>query len=103
MAPNWTNSTNWLSDRPLAEWYGVYTTAEGRVDSLKLRTNALSGSIPPELGRLNTMTWLDLGENRLTGNIPAELGDLTNLRTLDLGYGDNALSGNIPPETGQPE
>ena len=28
---NWTNKTNWLSDRPLSEWFGVRTDANGRV------------------------------------------------------------------------
>ena len=32
--PNWTNDTNWLSDRPIGEWYGVTTDASGRVTEL---------------------------------------------------------------------
>ena len=27
---NWRNNTNWLSDRPLSEWYGVATNATAR-------------------------------------------------------------------------
>ena len=33
---NWTYNTNWKTDRPLGEWYGVGTDADGRVDSLGL-------------------------------------------------------------------
>ena len=41
---SWTrNSTNWLSDRPLGEWYGVTTDANGRVTELDLTQNRLSG------------------------------------------------------------
>ena len=29
--PNWRDNRNWLSDRPLSEWYGV-TVSNGRVD-----------------------------------------------------------------------
>ena len=31
--PNWTNSANWLSDRPLGEWHDVTTDGE-RVTTL---------------------------------------------------------------------
>ena len=29
---NWWDKINWLSDKPLGEWYGVITNAQGRVD-----------------------------------------------------------------------
>ena len=34
--PNWGVNTNWLSDKPLGEWYGVETDADGRVTELRL-------------------------------------------------------------------
>ena len=49
---NWVNNTNWLSDRPLEEWHGITTDADGRVTELNLPDNQLSGSIPPHLGGL---------------------------------------------------
>ena len=93
--PNWTNSTNWLSDKPLGDWHGV-TTSKGGVTELDLRKNQLSGPIPPELANLANLTWLDLGVNELTGPIPAELADLAKLTRLDLGW--NQLTGPIPAE-----
>ena len=42
----WEDNTNWLSDQPLDQWYGVTTDADGRVSSLNLGWNDLSGSIP---------------------------------------------------------
>ena len=30
---NWTNNTNWLSDEPLGDWFGVTTDADGRGSS----------------------------------------------------------------------
>ncbi len=95
---NWDTNTNWNSSAPLREWHGVFTDAAGRVDSLELRTNSLTGSIPAELGDLDSLKHLDLNTNSLTGSIPAELGDLTNLETLDLGR--NSLTGSIPAELG---
>ena len=96
--PNWWDNTNWLADGPLAAWYGVTTDDWGRVTGLKLRSNALNGQIPPELGGLSELTLLFLYNNDLTGRIPPELGSLSNLTRLSLG--GNELSGQIPPELG---
>ena len=41
--PNWTNSTNWLTDAPLGEWHGVDTDTRGRVYALRLSDNQLTG------------------------------------------------------------
>ena len=94
---NWTNSTNWLSDRPIGEWHGVTTDASGRVVELRLHDNQLTGEIPAELGSLSKLQKLYLGANRISGGIPAELGNLTNLTELWLGNG-LGLTGELPPE-----
>ena len=95
---NWTNNTNWLSDRPLGEWFGVTTDDDGRVTGLSLARNQLSGSIPPELGNLSMLTFLDFQISQLSGSIPPELGNLTNLTTMLITF--SQLSGSIPPELG---
>ncbi len=107
--PNWVNSENWLTDAPLDDWYGVDTDGEGRVIGLVLEgtsdsenatrtSHGLTGSVPPELGRLTHLTVLSLERNQLTGPIPPELGDLIRLESLNL-HG-NALTGPVPPELG---
>lgn len=63
--------------------------------SLTLTGNQLSGPIPPELGNLANLQYLQLGGNQLSGPIPAEIGDLSGLGVLDLSR--NALDGEIPP------
>ena len=93
---NWTDSTNWLSDRPLDEWYGVTADGAGRVTALSLWSNGLNGPIPAELGRLTHLQTLDLMDNYLSGPIPAELGSLGNLHLLNLAW--NWLGGPIPAE-----
>ena len=95
---NWVTSYNWLSDAPLDEWEGVRTNDDGRVTSLYLDHNDLSGEIPAELGSLSNLRNLWLNHNDLSGEIPAELGSLSNLTMLWL-Y-DNDLSGEIPAELG---
>ena len=115
---NWTDTTNWLSDEPLSEWYGVETSDSGEVVGLELGDNNLTGSIPDVLVELDSLVTLDLGGNVLAGRVPQELGELQQLRDLllhgnllegvlpwNLGYmaglrylqiGDNKLSGVVP-------
>ena len=96
---NWSDSTNWLSERPLEEWYGVTADEDGRVFELGLGGNRLSGSIPPELGNLSNLRGLSLSGNDLSGSIPSELGNLSNLEWLALSA--VYLTGSIPPELGR--
>ena len=107
--PNWVDNTNWLTDRPLGEWYGVQTDERGRVVRLTLAgtwdsearrwvSHGLTGPIPPELGGLASLEVLYLQSNELTGPIPPELGGLASLEALNL-YG-NGLAGPIPPQVG---
>ena len=96
----WTDNTNWLSEIPLNEWYGVTTDDEGQVTALDLSSNGLRGSIPEALGQLNSLESLNLSRNGLmTGQIPETLGQLNNLKTLILSF--NGLTGQIPETLGQ--
>ncbi len=96
---NWTDGTNWLTDAPLGEWYGVTTDVAGRVTRLELDENGLTGAVPDALGLLTNLEWLDLGGNGLTGAIPDVLGLLTNLELLYLD--ENGLTGPIPDALGR--
>ena len=106
---NWTDNTNWLSAAPLEDWHGVEVT-DGRVTRLRLGGwdqsvgkivgNGLTGSLPPELGTLSGLRWLEAaGNSGLTGPIPPELGNLANLETLSLQ--ENWLTGSIPAALGR--
>ena len=97
---NWKHNTNWLiSTSPLDQWYGVATDDAGRVASLYLADNQLTGPILEAVGNLNSLQYLNLTGNQLTGEIPQALGQLNNLKYLDLGY--NQLTGLIPGTLGQ--
>ena len=93
---NWDINYNWLSDTPLGEWEGVSTNDDGRVTSLNLGSNELSGEIPAELGSLSNLRWLEFKYNDLSGEIPAELGSLSNLEALELYPANYDLSGCVP-------
>ena len=95
---NWTNKTNWLTNAPVGQWYGVTTDGSGRVTRLDLADNQLTGSIPDELGSLANLEVLDLNDNQLTGEIPTSLGSLANLQELHITR--NQFTGTIPAELG---
>ena len=96
---NWTNHTNWCSDKPLSEWYGVDVDVirdENKVISLRLSNNNLVGSLPEEIGYLIDVQNLDLDNNQLIGGIPASIGKIQQLGGLYMS--GNQLTGEIPSE-----
>ena len=62
---NWVDSTNWKTEAPLGEWFGVTTDTSGRVQQLDLRNNRLSGSIPDSLGNLSNLEQMALVDSQL--------------------------------------
>ncbi|HEX2622731.1 MAG TPA: hypothetical protein VHL11_21380, partial [Phototrophicaceae bacterium] len=68
------------------------------ISELYLQFNALTGSIPAEIGNLSVLKQLALHDNLLTGPIPPELGSAGVLEELYLF--NNDLTGPIPPELG---
>ncbi|MYA33508.1 MAG: hypothetical protein F4Y33_07560, partial [Gemmatimonadales bacterium] len=96
--PGWDNHENWLTDAPLADWYGVTTDTDGRVARLLLSYNGLSGRIPSEFAKLSSLAFVTLNGNELSGPIPPELAKMSALRHL--GLAQNGLTGSIPSELG---
>lgn len=92
----WSKKTNWGTDKPLSEWYGVEVDEEGRVVSLDLSKNNLVGSIPDELYDLTALWRLSLWGNSLTGTLSPKVGQLKDL--LILWMDNNSLSGTLPAE-----
>jgi hypothetical protein len=54
----------------------------------------LSGSVPPELGRLTKLERLELNHTELSGPMPEAFGNLTRLEVLMLG--STRMSGPLP-------
>ena len=96
--PNWTNNTNWLSERPVGEWFGISTDADGRVTGMNLQQNQLKGTIPSSIGRLSELDTFWLPWNQLRGSIPSSIGNLRKMDDLDLRF--NQLTGTIPSSLG---
>ncbi|KQK10357.1 probable LRR receptor-like serine/threonine-protein kinase IRK [Brachypodium distachyon] len=84
-------------DRPCS-WPGVGCDARtGRVTSLSLAAESLSGRLPRALLRLDALLTLSLPGNNLSGPVlPSLLGSLTRLRSLDLS--SNRLAAAVPAD-----
>lgn len=101
----WTHKENWCSDKPLGEWYGVETDAEGYVTALRLPKNNLAGTLSWEIAKLTKLRHLNLSRNALEGPISVNdgkghsitgLDDLIELETIDLSH--NRIEGGYLPD-----
>ena len=75
----WTNNTNWLSDKPINEWYGI-TYSPGKL-SIVIYTNNLSGSI--DMSGCTELEKLDCGFNQLSS---INVSGCTALSVLNCGH-----------------
>lgn len=95
---NWTNKTNWGSDKPVGEWYGI-TVEDNEIVAISLANNGLNGKFPIGLTKLPRLRKLLLNDNTLTDSIPAELGNVNTLQELNLA--NNQLTKKIPAALGR--
>ncbi|KAI5061961.1 hypothetical protein GOP47_0022500 [Adiantum capillus-veneris] len=92
---------NWLLNVSVCEWQGVICNANKRVESLHLPGVGLTGRIPEGvLGSLSELRVLSLRSNKLSGPLPPDLANCTQLRSLYLQH--NELSGSLPPLSSLP-
>ena len=61
--PHWKKNTNWCSDRPFREWYGVGVDAEGHVVEISLNRNELNGTIPQSFSGLERLKHVSLRQD----------------------------------------
>ena len=94
-----TATLNWSVDTAITDWDGV--TIEGspsRVTQLELTSKGLTGTIPPDLGRLDGLEHLKLADNQLTGCVPPALRDVDDNDLDSLGLQD-CQEAATPPTT----
>lgn len=89
---NWTNNDNWLTDKPIGDWYGLTLTEDGYVKSLDLQDNNLTGSF--HMTSLKEITNINLNNNKLE-DIYIETQKVTNIEFEDciIDYGDLSTYG----------
>lgn len=73
---SWSSKTGWLVDNLSVGWEGVILK-NGRVSEISLPSNGLTGAIPVDINKLDSLTVLDLSNNELT-----DLPDLTSMTIL---------------------
>lgn len=61
----WANNTNWCTEKPISEWYGISTDENG-VTGIYLNDNNLKGAVTSELKTLTQLQGLSLCNNELT-------------------------------------
>ncbi|CAI9784716.1 unnamed protein product [Fraxinus pennsylvanica] len=90
---------NWSINASVCSWIGVTCNSRHRrVAELDLANMGLVGSIPPQLGNLSFLVYLNLSSNRFHGELPAELACLHRLKFMD--FSINLLSGRVPSSLG---
>ena len=70
---NWSDNDNWLSNKPLDEWFGLNgsITGLGYVQSMDLSYNNLKGTLPQSFAKLmDNASSLNISQNYLYGEIP---------------------------------
>jgi len=73
-------------------YWDVKGSAEGMYEEGE--SNAVSGTIPTQFGRLKNLLTFNMANNTLSGTIPIDLANLTSLERFEVP--DNKLSGSIP-------
>ncbi len=100
---NWFNSSGWLTDPDVENWYGITTdgsppSATRRVREIRLGSNNLTGRLPTEIGNLVDARIFWVMGNNIIDTIPSSVGNLVNL--VDIRLHDNPISGEIPSSMG---
>ena len=94
---SWNNHTNWGSDKPLNEWYGV-SAIGSCLGGLDLRGNKLKGEFPDCFDAIPLgSVWIS-DNKELTGPLPAKT--LKNPSLISFEVGGNSLTGSIPEDIG---
>lgn len=100
---SWNNRAFWdmvsqndtpMPDCDLSFLHGIALDMDGRVNSVGLFNNNLTGELPEAIGNLTQLTSLSLTDNLLSGSLPDEIGQLVNL--TDLSLSNNQFTGSLP-------
>lgn len=89
---HWVNNTNWCSDKPISEWFGVTMNEEGELWELSLRNNNLSGMLPDVFDKFSSLCQIQLSENKLVGELPHSLYALD---MINFYVANNQLTGSL--------
>lgn len=101
-ASGWKDQTGWMTSAGYCSWKGVRCIdgdlTNGKIKSITLDGNGLTGTLPTELTGLDYLMIISLKNNQIGGTLPTELAQIKDLRFLLLQ--DNAIRGTLPTEFG---
>ncbi|CDP11033.1 unnamed protein product [Coffea canephora] len=81
--------TNWSNSNSVCNWIGITcNTRHQRVAAINLSYMGIVGTIPPELGNLSFLVWLNVRNNSFHGHLPPELSRLHRLKYINLASND---------------
>ena len=87
--------SSWNDSMHFCNWHGITCgRRHQRVTALDLQSHGLRGSIPPDIGNLSFLGFINLQSNSFYGEIPQEVSHLFRLQQLSLN--NNTLEGEIP-------
>ena len=94
---HWENNTNWCSDKPVWEWYGVVTGDNHYVNHLNLIQNSkpMKGQIPSEIGKLIHLKSINFWLETNMG-LPEEIGHLKEMEQFTLWFFDTSEETQFP-------
>ncbi|KAJ7968755.1 Receptor-like protein kinase [Quillaja saponaria] len=94
--PNNTIPQNWSMSTSVCNWVGITCGVRHlRVTALNLSYMGLVGTIPPHIGNLSFLAYLNLANNSFHGSLPNELSRLHRLQIISLRH--NNFAGEVPP------
>ena len=92
--PDWIERDFWASEKPVGEWHGVTTDADGYVSVLTIYDNNLTGQMSPAVCRLQRLQTLHLSFNKISGDLPDKLGECRALKNFWVK--GNKITGRLP-------
>lgn len=63
----WIDKTNWCSEKPLNEWYGIKTNDLGCVTAINLSNNNLTGYAQVDFDDFSSLTSFNIDNNKIKG------------------------------------
>ena len=91
---SWTRRDGWNTNASVGDWHGL-TSRGGRVRSVTLPDNGLTGPMPPEIANLTALETLDLGGNELDGAFPVAIASMADLASVRFS-GNREMAGPLP-------
>ncbi|KAJ4901296.1 Leucine-rich repeat protein kinase family protein [Raphanus sativus] len=79
---NLTSDVDWSNPNP-CKWETVQCDGSSRVTRIQLKQKGVTGTLPPDLGKLSELIVLEFFSNKISGPIP-DLFGLMHLQTLNL-------------------